>query len=126
MDIWHRRSITGIVFSLDGGAIAWKCQVQPTAALSTTKAKLLAAFNAGKHALYLQSILAEAGLPQLRSTRIFEDNASARLISQAAQHTRWTRHIKICHFALLDWVEANKVTLAEIDGSRNPADGLTK
>ena len=77
MDICYFCLITGIVFQLAGGTIAWKTRVQPTVAFSTAKAEFLAAADAGKHALYLRSILNEAGLPQLKGTKIHAAAAAA-------------------------------------------------
>ena len=46
MNICHCCSISGIIFKLAGVAIAWKCWVQPTVALSSTEAEFLAASDA--------------------------------------------------------------------------------
>jgi hypothetical protein len=57
MDIRHRRSISGIIMMLAGGAIAWKCRVQVTILLSTTESEVLSASDAGHLALFLRSVL---------------------------------------------------------------------
>jgi hypothetical protein len=126
MDIRHRRSISGIVAKLAGGAVAWKCRVQPTVALSTTEAEFLAAGDAGRLTLYLRSVLADLQFPQASATIIFEDNRGALFMSQATQPTRHTRHIDIRHFALLNWVEQDLIVLKAIDTTVNPADLFTK
>jgi hypothetical protein len=126
MDVRHRRSITGIVMCLAGGAVAWKCRVQPTVSLSTTEAEFLAASDAGRMALYLRSVLSELGHPQASATCIYEDNRGALLLSQASQPTRQTRHIDIRAFALLDWHERDVISLVSLDSSLNSSDLLTK
>jgi hypothetical protein len=39
----HRHSISGYIFTMDGGAISWSSKKQPIVALSTTEAEYIAA-----------------------------------------------------------------------------------
>jgi hypothetical protein len=126
MDIRHRRSISGIVLKLSGGAVAWKCRVQPTISLSSTEAEFLAASDAGRLILYIRSVLQELAETPLPVTPLYEDNRAAVLMSQASQPTRQTRHIDIRHFALLSWVETDVLKLIPIATASNSADLLTK
>jgi hypothetical protein len=50
-----RRSTTGFVFLVCGGAISWQSRLQPTVAVSTTEAEYMAA---AKEALWLRHVLA--------------------------------------------------------------------
>ena len=125
-DIRHRRSISGIVFKMAGAAIAWKCRVQPTVSLSSTEAEFLAASDAGKMTLYLRSILDELDIPQRFATVLYEDNRGALLMASAAQPTKQSRHIEIRHYALLDWVECDLVSLEDVASGLNSSDILTK
>ena len=120
MDIRHRRSISGIIMMLAGGAIAWLCRVQITISLSTTESEILSASDAGRLALYLRSVLADLGYPQHHATVIFEDNRATVLISQAAHPTRQTRHIDIREFALLDWNDCGLIILESLDTTKKP------
>jgi hypothetical protein len=126
MDIRHRRSISGIILKLSGGAIAWKCRVQPTVSLSSTEAEFLAASDAGRLILYIRSVLTELEQTSMPATPLYEDNQAALLMSQASQPTRQTRHIDIRHFALLNWVETDVLRLVSIATASNPADLFTK
>lgn len=57
-----RRSTTGYVFKVHGGAIAWKSKRQNTVALSTTEAEYMASADAAKQAVWLRRLLEDVGL----------------------------------------------------------------
>jgi hypothetical protein len=125
-DRQHRRSISGIVFMLAGAAIFYKTRYQPIVALSSTEAEFAAAADAGKAALYLRSILQELGVEQLLPTVIYEDNNGARLMTNAQQPTRRTRHVELKQFAVLQWVEDEQIIFGDIGTAYNISDSLTK
>eukprot|EP00253_Pinus_taeda_P021354 PITA_21354 len=52
-DLDHRRSTSGYVFNLFGGAVNWMSKKQSIVALSTTKAEYMAATHASKEAVWL-------------------------------------------------------------------------
>ena len=80
-----RRSTTGYVFSTYGGIVSWKSRRQPTVALSTTQAELLASTEAGKEAIWLRQLLAdlELGPADGEPVPIMNDNSGA---IQLAKH----------------------------------------
>ena len=49
----HRHSISGYVFTIDGGAVSWSSKKQPLVALSMTEAEYIAAMHAAKEALWI-------------------------------------------------------------------------
>ena len=51
--IVDRRSVSGYVFLVGGGAVAWSSKKQPTVALSSTEAKYMASSNATTQAIWL-------------------------------------------------------------------------
>jgi hypothetical protein len=102
-DLLTRRSITGIVFMLCGGPIAYKSKIQSTVSTSSTEAEFLAAVHAAKIAKYLRSILNELGYTQNEPTTLYEDNAAAILMINASRPTPRSRHIDIQHFAIQEW-----------------------
>ena len=71
-------------------------------------------------------MLTELGFPQLKPTRIFEDNASTIKIVNARVPTERTRHIDIRFFAIQGWKERGDIILHHIPGIINPSDDLTK
>ena len=52
-DLDKRRSTSGYVFSLFGGAVSWMSKRQSVVALSTTEAKYMATTHASKEAVWL-------------------------------------------------------------------------
>jgi protein tyrosine phosphatase len=76
--------------------------------------------------LYLRSVLAELGYEQEHATTLFEDNRGAVLMLQASKPTRQTRHIDICNFAFLQWVDQDLLQVVDIKSAANVSDILTK
>ena len=56
-DIDLRKSTSGYVFTLNGGAICWRSVKQTCVADSTTEAEYVAAFEAAKEAVWLKNFL---------------------------------------------------------------------
>lgn len=121
-----RTSLSGIVLMYAGGAVGYKTKYQPVIAHSTTEAEFVAACDAAKMILFYRSIMEEIGIPQENATVLFEDNNGALMMANAQQPTRRTRHMEIKHFALLDWVERDLITLERISTHDNAADAMTK
>ena len=125
-DIATRRSVTGIVFTLCGAAIAYRSKLQPTVSTSSTEAEFIAAVSGAKTAKYLRTVLAELGFPQLGPTKLYEDNQATILMVNASRPTPRARHIDIQHFAIQEWKENGDIILEHIAGIINPSDSLTK
>jgi hypothetical protein len=61
--------------------------------------------DAGKAALYLQSILEELQLEQLCPTDIQVDNRGARQLTNVQQPSQHTQYIDMQEFCILQWTE---------------------
>ena len=125
-DIPSRRSITGLVFCLAGGAIAYKSKLQATVATSSTEAEFIAAVHAAKLAKYLRSVLLEFGFPQDGPTPLYEDNMAAIAMINERKPTPRSRHIDIQHFAIQEWQQRGIIAMHHIPGVNNVADQATK
>jgi hypothetical protein len=75
-DMDHRRSTSGYVFNLFGGAIIWMSKRQAVVALSTTEDECMEATHASKEAIWLQILCSGIGLVQ-QAIRIYCDSESA-------------------------------------------------
>jgi hypothetical protein len=125
-DTSHRKSVSGIIIKLAGGAVLYKTQYQPTIAGSSTEAEFTAATEAGKYILHLRTILQEIGLLQEDATVLFEDNQGALLMANAQRPTKRTRHMDIKHFIIQDWVAEDLLCLHRIPTADNFSDAMTK
>ncbi|GFH58496.1 hypothetical protein CTEN210_14972 [Chaetoceros tenuissimus] len=125
-DVSHRKSVSGVVLKLAGGAVLYKTSYQQTIAQSCTEAEFTAAVDAVKYILYLHTLLDEIGIPQHQATTLYEDNQGALIMAQAQKPTRQTRHMETKYFGLQDWVKRDLVTLERINTSDNYSDALTK
>lgn len=125
-DSQHRKSVSGIVHHLAGGAVHYKTKYQDVIALSTSEAEFIAAAEAGKQILYLRSILEQIGIPQQQATTLYQDNQGALLMANAQKPTKRTKHMDTRHFALQDWVDRDLIVLKRITTSDNHSDAMTK
>jgi hypothetical protein len=126
VDIKTRCSITGLVFWLAGGAIAYKSKMQVTVVTSSTKAEFIVAVHAAKIAKYLRSVLEELGFAQTDLTPLYVDNQAAITMINENKPTPHSQHIDIQHFAIQEWRARRLIGLLHIPGIVNPADQATK
>jgi hypothetical protein len=125
-DCCHRRSTGGVVFLLAGGAIYYRTRIQPTVAQSSTEAEFGFMTDAGKAALYIQSILEEIQIEQRLPAQIAVDNRGARQMTTAQQPTKRTRHVVMKEFVILQWTEEEQITFEDVPSALNPSDSLSK
>ena len=125
-DLDSRRSTTGYVFTLGGGAISWNSKRQATVALSTTEAEYMALSSATQEAIWLRSLLKDLDALQQQPTVIYEDNqACIAVVKNPTCHSRM-KHIEIRHHFTREKVEAHEVVLQYLETSKMAADILTK
>jgi phosphoribosyl-AMP cyclohydrolase len=124
-DLDRRRSTSGYVFNLFGGAISWMRKRQVVVALSTTEVEYMAATHASKEAIWLQRLCSGIGLVQ-QAVRIDCDSQSAIFLVKNLTYHSKTNHIDIQYHFVRDMVEEKKVLLMKVDTLKNVADSLTK
>ncbi|KAG8735095.1 hypothetical protein FRC10_011005 [Ceratobasidium sp. 414] len=126
LDIINRRSVSGLVFMLAGGAVAWSSKKQATVSLSSMEAEYMGIAYGLRHALWLRTILKELGFEHKLATPIFTDSLSAIALSRDSQFHGQSKHIDIRHHFIREHVENEEVATPHIAGTENLADGLTK
>ena len=90
-----RRSVTGYVMMLCGGAISWSSTRQAVTALSSSEAEFYAASMAGCDVAYLRGLLQELGLPQKIPTIVWEDNWACIHLSRNSVLHHKSKHIDV-------------------------------
>lgn len=124
-DVSTRRSCTGYVFVLHGGAISWASKLQPTVAVSTAEAEYMAASAAVKEALWIRRLIAVFE-PISGPVRIVTDNQAALSLTKNPIISPQSKHIDIqLHFAR-DRVLRGEVVFEYCPTAEMAADFLTK
>jgi hypothetical protein len=121
-----RRSVTGYVFLLAGGAISWQSKKQKTVALSTVEAEYMAAAQSTKEALWWRSTIQGLGYSIDHPTPLYSDNQGAIALAKNPEHHSRTKHIDIQYHFIRERVADRSVTLAFVGSEEMIADVLTK
>eukprot|EP00253_Pinus_taeda_P012925 PITA_12925 len=121
----QRRSTSGYVFNLFGGAVSWMSKKQSVVALSTMEAEYMAATHASKEEVGLQRLCSSMGLVQ-GAIRIDCDSQSAFFLAKNPTYHSKTKHIDVQYHFVRDMIEYKKVFLVKVNTLKNTADALTK
>ena len=122
----NRKSISGYVTIIAGGAIAWGSKKQQTVALSTAEAEYIAATHITKHVLWHRSLYSELNFSLPTTSTIFTDNKAAIAISHHPESHARTKHIDICYHFLRDLVNVGTINTVYVNTHDNLADLFTK
>ena len=121
-----RRSTSGHVFMHCSAAISWSSKRQPTVALSSCEAEIMAASEAAKEGLYLRRFLAELGTVDEKPTALATDNTAARDLAYNPEHHSRTKHIERRHFFIRETVDSHELSVPFVRTAENLADFFTK
>ncbi|KAL7102197.1 hypothetical protein ACP275_08G104400 [Erythranthe tilingii] len=92
-----RKSTSGFVFLLAGGAISWKSVKQSIIASSTMEAEFVACFEASSHALWLRNfILGFKAVDSItKPLKIYCDNTAAVFFSKNGKYSSGSKHMDL-------------------------------
>ena len=121
-----RRSTSGFVFFLAGAAIAYLSKKQPTIALSSTEAEIMAASLAAVEAIYLRALLEILGCAVAGAVDLYIDNKGAIALSLDYVSGPKTKHIERRHLKIRELVEEAKIAVKHVTSANNVADIFTK
>ena len=121
-----RKSTTGYVFIMCGGAISWQSKKQSTTALSSTEAELMAITSSTKELLWYRHHLGGVGLSRTQPTTLLVDSQCAMDIANNSKISDRSKHIEVQHFFIREHIEANAVKLQHVSSEHQVADTLTK
>ena len=125
-DVNDRKSTSGYMFKLAGGAVSWSSKKQGCVALSSTKAEYVAGAHTAKEAIWLGQLFAGLQQPSTFPIPLLIDNQSAIAIVKNPEFHDRTKHIDIRYHFLRHKVESGELTLDYLPTSDQPADVLTK
>jgi len=121
-----KHSTSGWVFMYNSAAISWGSKKQPSIALSSCEAELMAASEGAKEAMYLRSYLDEIGDGVAKPTSQATDNTGARDLAYNPEHHQKVKHIQRRHFYIRECVENMQLTVPYVATADNMADFFTK
>ena len=122
-----KHSTTGWLYKYMRAAISWASTKQPTIALSTCEAEIMALSDASKEAVHLGRFIAELGYaPAEDPVLLRTDNTGALALSYNPENHAKVKHIDRRHFWVRELVEEFKVTVRFVATVDNLADFFTK
>ena len=128
LDLDFRKSTSGCVFTLGGGAITWKSVKQSYIADSTMEAEYVASCEAVKEAIWLKKFLSDLGVVRSEQVPItlFCDNSGAVAQSKDPRNHKKGKHIERKYHIIRDIIARGDGVVAKIESANNLADPFTK
>ena len=120
-----RKSKSGHVFMMNGGAVSWKSAKQPIVSLSRMEAEYIALTSATKEGIWLKKFEEEIQMPK-KTLTIFEDNQSTIKTATHKIHNDRSKHIDVRYHFIRECVEEEKIKIEYCPTSEMTADILTK
>jgi hypothetical protein len=123
-----RRSTSGYVFLMAGGAISWRSAKQKTLATSTMQAEYISCFEATQQAMMLKNLISEMRIVDTiaKPLVIYCDNKAAVFFSKNNKKSYAARLMDVKYQSVKEKVKAGMVSIEHIDTTLMLADPLTK
>jgi len=122
----RRKSVTGYVVRMCGGAISWRSRKQPVVTLSTMEAEYVAASEVAREIVWIRSMLHELGLTQEEPTTIWEDNNSCIAMANNPDLQDRSKHVDVKYHYVREQVGKNVIKFERVNTKEQVADTLTK
>jgi hypothetical protein len=121
-----RKSTSGYIFFLAGGAISWKSSKQTIVATSTMEAEFIACYEITTQALWLRNFIGGLKIVDsiARPIKIFCDNSAAVFFSNKSGSR--SKHIDIKYLSVRDNIKRHEVFIEHISTESMVADPMTK
>lgn len=120
-----RKSTSGYIFMLNGGAVSWSSKLQRIIALSTTEAEYISLAEATKQSIWLRQLLIDLHQDQ-EAIQINCDNQGAlKLVQNPEDHQR-TKHIDVRYHFVRDMQKKGIISVEYLESEKQLADILTK
>ncbi|WJZ91274.1 hypothetical protein VitviT2T_010362 [Vitis vinifera] len=124
----NRRSTSGYIFMLAGGAVSWKSVKQTLVASSTMEAEFIACYEASNHGIWLRNFVTQLRIVDgiEKPLRINCNNKAAELYSKNNRSSSKSKHIDIKFLVVKERVQSLQVSIEHISTNSMIADPLTK
>ncbi|KAH9697754.1 Integrase catalytic domain-containing protein [Citrus sinensis] len=123
-----KKSTSGYIFMMAGGAISWKSAKQTLIASSTMEAEYVACFEAIRQALWMLNFITELDfiLTVPRPLKIYCDNSSAISFYYNTGSSSRSKHIDVKYLFVREKIALSYVSIEYIPTELMLADPLTK
>ena len=123
-----KKSTTGYIFMMAGGAVSWKSVKQTLTTSSTMKAKYVACYEAYCHAIWMQNFILGLGVVDSisRSLKLFCDNSAAIAFSKNTRSTSCSKHIDVKLYFIKEKLVESLIDIQHMSTKGMLADLLTK
>ncbi|PKI69339.1 hypothetical protein CRG98_010273 [Punica granatum] len=127
-DVDDRKSISGYIFTCNGGAVSWKSSKQETTADFTTEAEYIAASDAEMEAVWIRKFVTELGVvPSISSpVELYWDNTGAIAQAKEPRSHQKSKHIEMIYHIIREIIGRGDVAVQKVALVDNVADPLTK
>ena len=115
------------VFFMQSGPFSWSSKKQELTAESTTEAKYISLWLAGRQSAWIRNILEAIGQPMEKPLRTTSDSQSAiALVTRGEASHKGSKHFNVKFHTTRDCVERNKIEVMFCPTKDQITDGLTK
>ena len=121
-----RRSTTGYVFLMGGGAISWSSKRQSSVALSSCEAEYMAASQAGKEVVWLSNFLTELNVKITKPLEVYSDSQSALALMRNPVYHERSKHIDMKYHYVREQARQKNIKFLYVQTEHQVADVLTK
>ena len=121
-----RRSTSGFVWMMSGGAVCWRSKLQTIVALSSTEAEYVGATPAVQEIIWLRDLLCELGVTDSSPSLLNMDNRGAVSLTRGAGDSNRTKHIDIRYHFIRSHVEQKRIRIQYLPTDEMVTDILTK
>jgi len=121
-----RRSTSGYVFTMAGGAVTWSSKRQATVALSTVEAEYVAMSRCAQQMIWMHTWLDEVEIAHVTPGVIRGDSRGAIALAKTTKDHGKIKHINIRHHYLRELVKSESVIFEQIASADNITDLFTK
>ena len=124
----EKKSTTGYIFKLAGGAVSWKSEKHKSISSSTMQAKLVACFSAATQAIWIRNLIKELTVFDFvdRPIQLYSGNNSAVLFANNNRGLKGSKHLEVKYLTIKKKIQTGDIAVEHISIDDMIADPLTK